>query len=357
MGRRQRQVFAIIRTIHAWSGAALSLLLAILGLSGTLLVFRDDWLRTIFAPARDGLILEPANLAVVADAAEATFGDRLVSAVFGTPDMGLTRLYLTDGDAAWLGPDGAVLAQWSGNARPEAWLFDLHHHLLAGHAGEIVSGIAGLAAAALTVTGLVALWPARRAIGVKVWPGSSQRGALLSAHRNLGLMTALPLLVLCLTGAAMIFPDSAKALLSGFRPAPAVQARVIDATYSAPNWNAVFTAAQDRAPDAVIRIVRWPTPDNPAISLRLRQPAEWHPNGRTYVLADPATAQATLSADAQTQPTATRLYNALYPVHSAHLGRGLPGRLYDLICALTGLALTTLGLIGVWAFLRHRILR
>lgn len=356
MGRRQRQAFAIIRTIHAWSGATLSLLLAVLGLSGTLLVFRDDWLRAVFPSARDGLMPIPDNLATIADAAEATFGDRLVSAVFGTPDMGLTRLYLTNDDAAWLGPDGTVLAQWSGNARPETWVFDLHHHLLAGHTGEIVSGIAGLAAAALTVTGLVALWPARRAIGLQFWPGTNQRSSLLSAHRNLGLIAALPLLVLCLTGAAMVFPGPAKALLSAFRPLPA-QSAEINATYSAPDWNAVFTAAQERAPDAAIRIARWPSPDVPAISLRLRQPAEWHPNGRTYVLADPATARTTLAADAQTQPTATRLYNTLYPVHAAHLGRGLPGRLYDLVCALTGLALTALGLIGVWAFLKHRILR
>ena len=34
-----------IRLIHAWAGAILSLILAVLGLSGALLVFEDDWVR------------------------------------------------------------------------------------------------------------------------------------------------------------------------------------------------------------------------------------------------------------------------------------------------------------------------
>lgn len=358
MTKRRRQVFAWVRMVHAWSGAILALLLAVLGLSGTLLVFKDDWLRANFAGARAGLEPTPDNLAIVAERAGAEYGDRLVSAVFGTPDMGLTRLYLTDGDAAYLGPDGATVAEWSGNARPEAWLFDLHHHLLAGDTGELLAGIAGLAAVLMTITGLIAIWPARRAIGARIWPRSSRRGDMLAAHRNLGLIAALPIVLLSLTGSAMVFSVEARALLTAFRPAGNVVSSAAPPAWqpaSDIDWSAGLAAAQAHFPRATIRIARWPSEETPAISLRLRQRAEWHPNGRTYILVDARGAQTYVEADAQAHPLGLRLYNALYPLHSSHLGRGLPGRLYDLFSALGGLALTALGLLGLWAFLTHRL--
>lgn len=346
-----------MRTVHAWSGAVLALLLVVLGLSGTLLVFKNDYLRASFPEARAGIEPIPDNLAVVAERAGSDYGGRLISAVFGTPDMGLTRLYLEGGDGAYLGPDGATVATWSGHDRPEEWLFDLHHHLLAGDRGELIAGIAGLAAVLLTITGLVAIWPARRAIGARIWPRSGRRGDMLAAHRNLGLVAALPIVLLCLTGSAMVFSTEARALLTGFRssPEPAAQDLPSWETASDIDWHAGLTAAQARFPDATIRIARWPADDASPISLRLRQRAEWHPNGRTYVLVDPASAQTHVEADSEAHPVGLRIYNALYPLHSSHIGSGLPGRLYDLFSLLGGLALTALGLLGLWAFLTHRI--
>jgi uncharacterized iron-regulated membrane protein len=344
--------------MHAWSGAVLALLLVVLGLSGTLLVFKDDYLRASFPEARAGIEPTPDNLAIVAERAGAVYGERLVSAVFGTPEMGLTRLYLTNGDAAYLGPDGATVAVWSGTGRPEAWLFDLHHHLLAGDTGELVAGIAGLAAVLLTITGLVAIWPARRAIGARIWPRSARRGDMLAAHRNLGLVAALPVALLCLTGSAMVFSVEARALLTGFRSSGDAVAGTAPPPWQAASdidWSAGLAAAQAQFPQATIRIARWPSDTSPAISLRLRQRAEWHPNGRTYVLVDGAASQTRIEADSEAHPLGLRIYNALYPLHSSHLGRGLPGRIYDLFSALAGLALTALGLVGLWAFLTHRV--
>ena len=45
-------MMGVLRTVHAWAGAILSLLLLVLGLTGTLLVFEDDWLRLTVPEAR-----------------------------------------------------------------------------------------------------------------------------------------------------------------------------------------------------------------------------------------------------------------------------------------------------------------
>ena len=54
-------------------------------------------------------------------------------------------------------------------------------------------------------------------------------------------------------------------------------------------------------------------------------------------------------------PRGRRAGHAIYPLHSARLGHGLAGRLYDLLVFLTGLALAMLGGLGLFAFARHRL--
>lgn len=45
-------LFALTRTVHAWLGTVLSLLLVVLGTSGAPLVFKDDYLRANVTEAR-----------------------------------------------------------------------------------------------------------------------------------------------------------------------------------------------------------------------------------------------------------------------------------------------------------------
>jgi uncharacterized iron-regulated membrane protein len=83
------------------------------------------------------------------------------------------------------------------------WLFDFHHHLFNGDAGEIVAGIGGLAGLGFVITGLILWWPTRRMFHIRLWPRMMKRAAIVHHHRDLGALMA-PLLILSLTtGAAM----------------------------------------------------------------------------------------------------------------------------------------------------------
>jgi uncharacterized iron-regulated membrane protein len=167
---------------------------------------------------------------------------------------------------------------------------------------------------------------------------------MVSSHRNLGLFAALPILVFCVTGAGMVFNDAAQALLAPGAPPlaepPLVGTGDID-------WRVALAAAQARFPDATLRSVRWPAAPGRPATVRLRQPEEWHPNGRTYVQIDPATSAVVQVTDAQTLPQGIRLSQAFYPVHAATVG-GWP---YRLVSAVSGLALVALGGLGTWSFL------
>ena len=90
--------------------------------------------------------------------------------------------------------------------------------------------------------------------------------------------------------------------------------------------------------------------DDARMMFRKQLPGEWHPNGRSYVLVDPYTAQVVQAIDARAQGTGTRLMHAVYPVHAAKVG-GLP---MVLLAAFAAAALTWLAAGGAWAYVGRR---
>ncbi len=346
----------LLRALHAWAGLLLALLVATVALSGALLVFKGDYLRAVFPAARQVPATDAAALGAVVDRVEQQFGDEARSVVFGTARMGLHQVHLVDGGGAYVDRAGNLVDRWSPRARPEIWLFDLHQKLLAGETGHVVGGVAGLLVAVMTITGLVVWWPGGvRSFRGRLWPGSTKRPALLAHHRDLGLVAALPLLLSSLTGAALVFSDEAKAVLSFLLPqdevattaATAASAAAIPtAVANGEGWAAVLARAQGRFPDATLRIVAFPREEPGIATVRLKQPAEWHPNGRTRVTLALASATVVSAHDATREPLSARVYNASYPLHAARIG----GRAYEVLVAGAGLALVLLSLVGAYSF-------
>lgn len=334
---------AVIRKIHAWAGLALCLLLVPLALSGAALVFKPQLIRGTVPGAAERVDVTPASAAEAVAAAQAAF-QAPRSILFAGPEIGLHQVYLADGGGAYLRPaDGAVIQEWGRNERIVDWLFDLHHHLLSGEAGVTVAGVAGFVAALMILTGVVVWAPAWRSFRGRVAPRGAGRAAWLSAHRDLGLLSAPIALVIALTGSAVALNQLTPRIMGFERPKPpaTVGAGEVD-------WPAALAVAQARFPQAQIRMaIRPAAPGKPA-SVRLRQPAEWHANGRTVVWIDPATSKIAAVEDALAQPGAARLYNAFWPVHASKVG----GLAWKALTFLAGLALAALSIYGAESYRR-----
>jgi uncharacterized iron-regulated membrane protein len=255
----------LARTLHAWAGATLSLLLILIASTGALLVWKDDYLRLTIPEARQSFEPTAANLARIAEAAETAFGaDAVAGARFATEHLALTELTLLDGSLAYLDIEGRVLDQWEVGGRPEDWLFDLHHRLLWGTTGLYIVGFAGLATVVLVVAGLTAVWPMRRALRLGPIPKGSSRPELLLSHRNIGVFAAPFVVVAVLTGAGLAFPDTTYEL--------AFTRLRTDMNYGADffenldelsgpevaGWAPAFARAEASFPGAVIRSAVWP---------------------------------------------------------------------------------------------------
>lgn len=326
--------------LHRWAGGLIGLLLALLGLTGTILLWEGSWIGV--AGANDPL---QENVPAIARMVEAAAGTGRVERItFAGDEIGLHQLVYRDGGGAYVRQDGSTAAQWADQwARPELWLFDLHHHLLSGETGETITGIAGLAGLLFVMSGSILWWRTRRAFALKLLPRRIEPGAILRHHRDIGIVAAPLLLLSMTTGVLMVFGGAATALIGPDAAAPAEVAAIAP---SGPAAEAAILQSKARYPDALLRRVTFPKTAGQPISVRMRQPFEWTPNGRTQLTFDAATGRLLSVQDPAIAGASASIREKFYPVHTAKVG----GVAMKLLMSLSGLALTLLGSLAVYGF-------
>lgn len=342
----------LLDTLHRWTGGLIGLVLALLGLSGTILLHKNAWIGVPHAgdPLR-------TDLATVAAATERLMArpDAPQGIIYAHDGFGLHQLRYGLGDGAGFYADqsGTEVARWASQwERPELWIFDFHHHLFTGDVGEWVSGIAGIAALFFIVSGAILWWRTRRTFQFRLWPKRMSRPAIMLHHRDLGIVVAPLLLLTVVTGTMMLFRPFALMVVAPFGSVAATQKALEPPKYKGgplaakPDYTAMLTEARRRFPGAEFRILSLPRKAGDPISLRMRQQAEWLPNGRTTLWFDAATGRVLGARDALAMPAGAQAFNIAYPLHSAKVG-GLP---YRLLMSLSGLAMMTLGSLAVWSF-------
>jgi len=347
----------LLDTLHRWTGGLIGLLLALIGLTGTILLHKDAWIT--LPHSNDPQVQETALLAETAQRLMTGAANRPQSITFATADFGLDRLAFADGAGAYVTQTGDRVTTWSSQwQRPELWIFDLHHHLFAGERGEFVIGIAALCGLFFVISGLILWWRTRKTFRFRLVPPRLTRPAILRHHRDLGAVTAPLLAVSLVTGAVLVFRPMAAVLFGPGAPEeishalaapsyrPVAVARDLD-------WAAMIVSARRRFPDAEVRSLSLPRNDSGLITLRMRGQQEWLPNGRTTVWFAADTGKLVAARDAADLSWTVIGYNALYPLHAAKVG----GLAFRIVMTLSGLALTMLGSLAVWSFWFARPMR
>jgi uncharacterized iron-regulated membrane protein len=119
------------------------------------------------------------------------------------------------------------------------------------------------------------------------------------------------------------------------------------------DWTRALAAAQARFPHAELRMASLPAaPGKPAV-VRLRQPQEWHANGRTIVYIDPGSSSVLAVDDALAKPPQARLYNAFWPIHASKVG----GLAWKVLTFVSGVALAALAAYGAESYRRKLFAR
>jgi len=114
-------------------------------------------------------------------------------------------------------------------------------------------------------------------------------------------------------------------------------------------WGPALARAQAVFPGATIRSASYPAASPPYRVIRLQQRGAWSRQGDSIVYVDAFEGYMDIRIDARTLPPEEQLFNTLHPVHTAGLGNIV----YKLYVFAIGVALTALGVFGLWAFARR----
>jgi uncharacterized iron-regulated membrane protein len=344
----------LLRTLHAWGGATLALLMLLVSFTGSLLVWRLDYVRLTTPEARVHYHPTVESLALIAQRVETRFGtDAARQIEFPTTAFPLGRVTLDGSRYAYVDVQGKVVAEWKLNGRWEELLYDLHHRLLLENFGLTLVGCAALAMVVLVVAGVVTFWPMRRGFRWRFWPRSGAIRHLREAHRNTGIVVALPLLMSLVTGALLAFPEqSQRLLLDPFRAENYGEefGENLDEV-SGPgtgDWLPALQRASRSFPGAAIRSAQFANALAESRIIGLQQQGELSPQGLSKVYIDAQGGFMDVRIDNQALAWQERVFNAAYPLHTArfdNLG-------YKLLLTASGLLVSCISVLGLAGFIR-----
>jgi uncharacterized iron-regulated membrane protein len=330
----------LLITLHKYAGLTVGLLLALTGITGSLLVFDhalDEALAPETVPAPQAGPAAPLQ-AVVAAARAAVPGQPAPTRINIARQPGSPHVVRFPTPAGAPGPvevsvapaDAKVLAVRQWGVYPMSWLYRLHYTLLAGTTGKYVVGVAGLFLLFFCLSGLYLWWPRRgqwrRALTVKRGSGSFRLNYDL--HKTAGFYLLTVLAVTAFSGVGLVFPNPVETLVGAVlplqeRPRPRSEPRpgalALNVDEAVAHGHAVF-------PDAELKRVFLPQGPTGSYRLSLNQPGEpWSAHAVSTVWVDQYSGEVLAVWDALDLAAGSTVMAWLFPLHNGD-AFGLGGR-------------------------------
>ena len=365
--------------LHLWLGVGLGIYAAVIGLSGSALVFAPELERTIHPELFH--LAQPGTAGVPLARILAETRQKLPrAAVLGIDEIDRPRqpivVYLTDrGQERTVYVDrttGQMLGAPLRYAGVLGWCANLHVYLLAGSTGYLVNGLCGLGFLLLCVSGWLLWWPGagymRRGLRVH-WRGRAKRRNW-DLHAVGGFWTNFLLLGVVATGVLFIFPRPA---LLGLAWLTGGGARSVDAWLAAAPASPHPTSAM-LSPDSAlarahvvlagrgeasytVHYLALPATPGSAYDAIAYPPGTVDYAMPVYIYLDGETGATLWVEDARDQPLGIRLASYAYALHFGTLG-GMTMRVLWVLLGLAPAALWCTGLLLWWnRSLRQRLTR
>jgi vanillate O-demethylase ferredoxin subunit len=307
--------WSALRRAHRWLGWGVAAWLILMAASGTALLFKPR-LKVLTAPPCPAGPSRP--LAEALGAIDGAFPGKVRRVLPASGGFCLHEVvFRNDAGGAYVNPVSLrPVRVWGRDGRAVDAILDLHRALLLGGRGKAAVTVLALSTLALVLGGAFLALRRPSALSLRVWPLAATPGALLSSHRNLGILLALPLSFMAVTGLAMTYPKAAQAIIAravGEHPAP----RPVAAREVGPiAWKAALTTADAAFPGLQPRAVSWPARPGGPIEVRFRQAGEWSTGGQSVATVTPVSARLIARGDARKGSRATRIWDAVHPLHA-----------------------------------------
>lgn len=359
-------------SVHRWLGIVLGLWFALVGLTGSLLVFEDPidaWLNPglLTTPSR-GPLLPPEEIVTRAAAHDLGSVDRIrLPAASGE----VYRLQLRQSprrgarderiEATFDPVSGALLGtrgtETLGLSSPNLLktVYEFHRNVLLGTFGSNIVGIAGFLLLGSAVSGLVIVLPKKRAGWARlVWVNlrASATRIVFDVHRSLGAIFLVLLLLTTITGATLVYLNYVRDLVSVFSKVasfPTIPWRTGARDGPVPFAQAVQTV-RAAYPDQQLTEIHIPQKLTAGYLFYLRRTGDKYRLGDTIAWVHPATGEILVERSDRTRSAGETLMHWLFPLHSG-TAFGRPGMI---AMCLTGTMPLLLVGSGLWVWLRKR---
>lgn len=351
-----------IRSLHRYVALATGLLMIVVGLTGSAIVFYDELAAWLYPelqsvePAQKPLPLERLLTIAKHRAGSLPITDIELPLTASEPVIFYAETGHDEFVRLFIDPyDGAILGQKSPREDVLGVLLLLHTHLLAGETGETIVGASGLILLFLVVTGVWMWWPGckrvLRSFRVRLRPSLRFWSEL---HKVFGIVTAPTLVLVSITGSALIFYTVAQAFLLYITASPprATSPAIVAPTASAQrvSLDRLLAAAEQAIPVGISTFIHTPEQSLAPVAVRKRLPQETHRNGRTFVYLNPYNAQVVHIDHALRASAGVRALNLLYPLHTGDVG----GLWLRVSYVLTGVLPAVLLISGIIIWWRRR---
>ena len=340
-----------LMSAHRWTGIVAGLFLCLQGLSGLVIVFRDEWMAVLEPKvATSDLGDARASLDVMVAQAARLHGEAQILRIAPPrPKEQVTQVRLSDhGDRLlfFASHSGRLLKDTAAGSFVPEWLYDWHTRVLAGESGRWIVMLDGLALLFMAVSGVWFWWPGRQRIkqSLKIPWNAPLARVVGSLHRFSGVVLCLFLGSMAITGIALVVYDELSAALGRVTPVTTFPAypsgpdhpplRSLDDTVS--EIGRVL-------PGERIKNLRFKTRDMRVVRAVLEAdgPDDWHID---QVWIDRADGRVLATERAFKDPAGSKVMGWLLPLHSGRV-LGLPGRL---LTGALGLALALFAASGLW---------
>ncbi|MEH2108589.1 PepSY-associated TM helix domain-containing protein [Nostoc sp.] len=359
----RKKIRDIIFYLHQYIGFFVGLVLVIVGLTGSLLVFEQDFDRFMISQQYGQITAQQVQLSPesVLNTIEAKYAAR--------SDLHLFRIYLPDTSSSpyvgqlsstdeqrievFVNPyTGKIIGERISDNTLIGMLLKLHVSLMAGETGTMFVGIAAFLMCILTITGLV-LWPGWRKliIGFKIKFDAHPKRVSFDIHKVVGIVSVVFLFFTGFTGFCWNFYDLTEPIIYAvtFTPKPSeLVSRPIPGK-SPFGLTEQLKIADAALPGAVTKSIYFPGKPEDALQIRMKLPQESSDYGDSNVYLDQYSGKVLRVDNALKMPLGDRVLNYFTPLHYGTFW-GLPSRIFYVFIGLAPLILSVTAFV-MW---KHR---
>ena len=336
----------IVFQIHLWGGLALGTYAFLIGLTGSVLVFREEIVHVIapkpvIAEARAPISMEAIRAGIQAHypgwhawslEAPSEAGEPWASYIM---QRGQGRQVFADSQGKVIG-ERNLQGTWFQLAER------FHSNLLIPKTGRWYNGVFGLVLGFLSITGLVLWWPSRGewSSAFRIVRRTNWKGITYDLHRVGGAITFVFVLMFCITGAFFTWPAvyrNIAAVIFDTKPKPA--AAVVTTKGVRLPVDDLVASARRAIPEATLIRVLVPGNNKEAVTVVLGHGSE---QANSQVRVNPHNGQVLSIDDFRERRTGDTVVSWLGPLHTGHFGNLAVKTLW----AIAGLAIPALFVTG-----------